>query len=301
MYTHSVGAQRMAGLSIGKHGSQTAFKEKDSVYESLSSRIEKGSQGNSISGILLSYIILAGILTNSVFRHWLMVIPSFAFKSVFLKRAVDIIGALVGLVLTLPVFIILPILIRLDSPGPVFYKQLRVGQNRRRDERRQENGSMLGRDRRNRRRINLHGTPFHVYKFRTMVPEAEKKCGAVWATKNDPRVTRLGRFMRKSRLDEIPQFVNILLGHMSLVGPRPERPKFVEELSSQVDNYKMRLDVKPGLTGLAQIENGYDSSVASVVRKVQYDLQYIQKWNIWQDFKIMMRTVLVVFTGKGAF
>jgi lipopolysaccharide/colanic/teichoic acid biosynthesis glycosyltransferase len=134
-----------------------------------------------------------------------------------------------------------------------------------------------------------------------MVADAEKKCGPVWATRNDPRITRLGSILRKTRLDEIPQFINVLLGQMSLVGPRPERPVFVDELSSQVDGYHKRLEVRPGLTGLAQIENGYDSSVASVVRKVQYDLHYIQHWSIWQDVKILFRTVLVVITGKGAF
>jgi lipopolysaccharide/colanic/teichoic acid biosynthesis glycosyltransferase len=159
----------------------------------------------------------------------------------------------------------------------------------------------LGRTVRDRRRGDLKGRPFNVIKFRTMVADAEKKCGPVWATQNDPRITRLGRFMRKTRLDEIPQFINILLGQMSLVGPRPERPVFVMELCSQVENYDKRLTVKPGLTGLAQIENGYDSSVASVVRKVHYDLEYIQNWSLWQDVKIMLRTVVVVVTGKGAF
>jgi lipopolysaccharide/colanic/teichoic acid biosynthesis glycosyltransferase len=219
----------------------------------------------------------------------------------FLKRAVDIIGASIGLILTSPFFVILPILIKLDSPGPIFYLQLRVGYNRRRRERRAPNGSSLGRSSRDRRRQDLRGRPFYVIKFRTMVADAEKKCGPVWATRNDPRVTRLGHFLRKTRLDEIPQFVNVFLGQMSLVGPRPERPKFVEELAAQVENYNQRLQVKPGLTGLAQVENGYDSSLSSVVRKVHYDLQYIHNWSIWQDVKIMLKTVLVVITGKGAF
>jgi lipopolysaccharide/colanic/teichoic acid biosynthesis glycosyltransferase len=222
------------------------------------------------------------------------------FGSVF-KRAIDITGAMVGLILTAPFFVILPIIIKLDSSGPVFYRQARIGFNRRRVNRRTENGSSLGRAARDRRRQDLKGKPFNVFKFRTMVADAEKKCGPVWATQNDPRITRLGHLLRKSRLDEIPQFVNILVGQMSLVGPRPERPMFIEELSSQVENYDRRLDVKPGLTGLAQIENGYDSSVSSVVRKVHYDLQYIQNWSIWQDVKIIMRTVLVVVTGRGAF
>ncbi len=219
----------------------------------------------------------------------------------FFKRIVDITGASIGLLLTSPFFIILPILIKLDSPGPVFYLQLRVGHNRRRRERRAPHGSSLGRSSRDRRRQDLRGRPFNVIKFRTMVADAEKKCGPVWATRNDPRITRLGHFLRKTRLDEIPQFINVFLGQMSLVGPRPERPKFVEELSAQVENYNQRLQVKPGLTGLAQVENGYDSSLSSVVRKVHYDLQYIHNWSIWQDVKIMLKTVLVVITGKGAF
>ena len=219
----------------------------------------------------------------------------------FIKRSIDVAGAVVGLVLTIPFFIVLPIIIKLDSPGPVFYRQARVGHNRRRGERRVNNGSTLGRSTRDRRRSDLLGRPFEVIKFRTMVADAERKCGPVWATRNDPRITRLGNFLRKTRIDEIPQFINILLGHMSLVGPRPERPVFVQELSSQVKNYDKRLQVKPGLTGLAQIESGYDSSVASVIRKVHYDLEYIQNWSIWQDLRIMLKTVVVVVTGKGAF
>lgn len=218
-----------------------------------------------------------------------------------MKRGIDILGALVGLILVSPMFVLLPIIIKLDSPGPVFYMQSRVGHNRRRRDRRGETVSGMGRAHRDRRRSDLLGSPFKVIKFRTMVADAEKKCGPIWATKNDPRITRIGLLLRKTRLDEIPQFINVLLGQMSLVGPRPERPMFVKELCTQVENYDRRLEVKPGITGLAQIENGYDSSVASVVRKVHYDLQYIQNYNIWQDVKIMMKTVVVVVTGKGAF
>ena len=145
------------------------------------------------------------------------------------------------------------------------------------------------------------GRPIRVIKFRTMIADAEKKCGPVWATKNDPRITRLGNFLRKTRLDEVPQFINVLKGDMSLVGPRPERPVFVEDLCSKVENYDKRLQVKPGITGLAQVENGYDSSVTSVVRKVHYDLKYIQNWSLWSDVKILLKTVVVVVTGKGAF
>ena len=220
----------------------------------------------------------------------------------FTKRSLDILGAIVGLVCSLPVFLILPILIKLDSPGPVFYTQCRVGINRRkRDRRYHQRGDMAAEKRgRERRRQDLMGRPFSVIKFRTMVADAERKCGPVWATKNDPRITRLGRFMRKSRLDEIPQFINVLMGDMSLVGPRPERPNFVADLSTKVENYAERLEVKPGVTGLAQIESGYDSDIASVARKVNLDLEYIRTWSVWNDCKILLRTVGVVFTGKGA-
>lgn len=219
----------------------------------------------------------------------------------FVKRTVDIVGSIVGLILSLPFMLIVPILIKLDSPGPVFYTQLRVGRNRRRADRRYHQKSDVDCQRsRDRRREDLMGKPFQVIKFRTMVNDAEKRTGPVWATKGDPRITKLGRFLRRSRIDEIPQFVNVLLGDMSLVGPRPERPSFVKDLSRQVEGYEQRLQVKPGLTGLAQVEQGYDSSVASVAEKVRYDVAYIDSMSLWSDVKILAKTVIVVFTGRGA-
>ncbi len=219
----------------------------------------------------------------------------------FAKRSLDIVGAFVGLLLTLPLWLVVPLLIKLDSRGPVFYTQVRVGRDRREGERRycQRTGAD-DRRRRDRRREDWRGEPFKVIKFRTMVNDAEGKSGPVWATKNDPRVTRLGRFLRKTRIDEIPQFINVLKGDMSLVGPRPERPKFVSELKEEIPEYTRRLSVKPGLTGLAQVETGYDSSLASVRRKLELDLAYIDNQSLWFDIKIMARTVIVVLTGKGA-
>jgi lipopolysaccharide/colanic/teichoic acid biosynthesis glycosyltransferase len=218
-----------------------------------------------------------------------------------IKRTLDIIGASVGILLCLPFWLSIPLAIKLTSSGPVFYSQTRVGVNRRKRSRRTfplvANDDRRGRDR---RREDYMGKPFQVIKFRTMVVDAEKLSGPVWATKSDPRITKVGRFLRKTRLDEIPQFINILKGDMALVGPRPERPSFVLELSEKVDHYTKRLEVKPGLTGLAQIENGYDSSIASVAEKVKSDLKYIRNWSLWYDVKIMARTVIVVFTGKGA-
>jgi lipopolysaccharide/colanic/teichoic acid biosynthesis glycosyltransferase len=244
---------------------------------------------------------LAAVLLTRVMRIDMKAFSLEGSFCIMVKRAIDIFGALIGLILTSPFFIILPVLIKLDSPGPIFYRQSRVGFNRRRKQRRLPEASMLGRSPRDRRRHDIKGRPFHVIKFRTMVADAEKKCGPVWATRNDPRITRLGCLLRKTRLDEIPQFINVLKGQMSLVGPRPERPVFVMELSEQVENYEQRLKVKPGITGLAQVESGYDSSVASVARKVRYDLEYIQNWSFLQDLKILMKTVVVVITGKGAF
>ncbi len=224
-----------------------------------------------------------------------------AFGKSVVKRTLDIIGAIAGLVVFLPVWVLVPIIIKLDSRGPVFYSQTRVGVNRRKGSRRyiHKAGSRELRTE-DRRREDYMGKPFNVLKFRTMVQDAEKLSGPVWATKNDDRITRVGRILRKTRLDEVPQFINILTGDMSLVGPRPERPNFVRDLSTRVDDYAHRLTVKPGLTGLAQVENGYDSSIDSVTEKVKFDLHYIRNWSIWSDMKIIAKTVVVVITGKGA-
>jgi lipopolysaccharide/colanic/teichoic acid biosynthesis glycosyltransferase len=265
------------------------------------------SLGRQLSFLWAEYIL--GVLFVVFSTLFILVMPSTLTKPGSLaglayratKRTMDIFGSIVGLIVTLPFWIVMPILIKLDSRGPVFYSQIRVGMNRRQHDRRyhQKVDSDEVRSR-ERRRENNGGTLFKVYKFRTMVQDAEKKCGPVWATKNDPRITRLGNFMRKTRIDEIPQFINILIGDMSLVGPRPERPNFVGELSQKVDNYSRRLLVKPGLTGLAQVESGYDSSIASVAEKVRLDLAYINRWSVWLDLRIIFRTFKVVFTGRGA-
>jgi lipopolysaccharide/colanic/teichoic acid biosynthesis glycosyltransferase len=218
-----------------------------------------------------------------------------------LKRSLDIVGAFVGVIIILPVWLILPILIKLDSRGPVFYTQTRVGVNRRRKTRRFfQKEEATERRSRERRRQDYLGRTFKVIKFRTMRHKAENETGPVWATRNDPRITRLGLLMRRTRLDELPQLLNILKGDMSLVGPRPERPAFVRELIGQVEGYSDRLTVKPGLTGLAQVESGYDSSIASVAEKVMYDLEYIRKQSFLMDLRILCKTVIVVLTGRGA-
>lgn len=217
------------------------------------------------------------------------------------KRAADIVVASAGLVcfgLLLP---LLALAIKLDSRGPVFYSQTRVGINRRARERRSRNGT-APRNRRgqDRRKILSHGAPFSIYKLRTMYVDAEND-GVRWASKGDSRITRVGYWLRLSRLDECPQFWNVLLGDMSFVGPRPERPPFIELLSDEVPGYLDRLRFKPGITGLAQVELGYDTDVDSVGNKVACDVDYITRFGLLRDLSIVCRTARVVLTGRGAF
>jgi lipopolysaccharide/colanic/teichoic acid biosynthesis glycosyltransferase len=216
------------------------------------------------------------------------------------KRTFDLVGAIVGLILALPIFVTVPILIKLESPGAAIFKQLRVGKNRRRAPRRRYN-FRLPIEKRNgdRRGENFCGRPFTIYKFRTMREDAERFCGPIWATKNDPRITKVGKILRLTRLDELPQLFNVLGGDMSLVGPRPERPCFVVKLAQEIDSYSERLQTKPGITGLAQVSQGYDTDLEDVDSKVNFDLAYIRNWSLWFDLEILAKTVVVMLTGKG--
>lgn len=219
-----------------------------------------------------------------------------------LKRIIDIGGSVAGIILFLPLFFIIGMLIKLDSYGPVFFKQERVGMNRRKKNRRVLGIRVSSEERKTERRgKDGFGKPFYLYKFRTMVVDAEKGCGPIWAKQGDPRITQVGKVLRKTRMDELPQLLNVLKGEMSLVGPRPERYHFVKDFTNRVDGYHYRLKVKPGITGLAQVENGYDSSIDDVKLKVYHDLNYIREWSILKDFVIMLKTILVVALGKGAY
>jgi sugar transferase (PEP-CTERM system associated) len=189
------------------------------------------------------------------------------------KRVLDILAAATGLVLSLPICLLTALAIKLSSKGPVFFRQERVGQD---------------------------GATFRLVKFRTMRTDAEKESGPVWAQKNDSRVTGIGRLLRLSRIDEIPQFLNILAGQMSFVGPRPERPHFVEQLKQQIPFYPLRHTVKPGLTGWAQVRHPYGASIEDAQEKLRYDLYYIKNTSILFDLNIMLRTVDVILRGKGA-
>ena len=225
----------------------------------------------------------------------------------FSKRTLDIIVASSLLLILWPVMLLTAVIVRLTSPGPVIFKQTRVGLNlrKKKSDRRQDQLDLQSdiQDRRNpsndRRNDCKYGKEFTLYKFRTMRADAEKN-GAQFAVKGDPRVTSFGRFMRKTRLDELPQLWNVLRGEMSMVGPRPERPEFIKGLSDEIPDYIQRLGLKPGLTGLAQIENGYDNDIESFRRKISYDLLYLQNCCLVNDVKVLFRTIRVVITGSGA-
>jgi exopolysaccharide biosynthesis polyprenyl glycosylphosphotransferase len=189
-----------------------------------------------------------------------------------LKRAVDVFFSALVMVFLSPFLLLTSLIIRIDSEGPVFYSQERVG---------------------------LDGKPFPCIKFRTMRVDAESDTGPVWATKDDPRRTRIGGFLRRFSIDEIPQFINVLLGHMSVVGPRPERPLFVQQFAHDVPRYMERHREKAGITGWAQV-NGLRGDT-SIEERTRYDLWYIENWSLLLDFKIMFKTALAMLRGDNAY
>jgi lipopolysaccharide/colanic/teichoic acid biosynthesis glycosyltransferase len=205
-------------------------------------------------------------------------------------RWLNVVLTLLALIAVLPLLLLIALAIKLTSRGPVLYTQERVGLDRR----------LPGADADNHRRtVDLGGRPFTIYKFRTMRVDAEQGTGAVWATQNDPRITPVGRFLRQYRLDEIPQLLNVLRGEMNLVGPRPERPTIFAELRGHISEYPLRQRAKPGITGLAQINHHYDRSLDDVRTKVRYDLEYIGRRSLWEDLRIMLRTIPVILFRKG--
>jgi lipopolysaccharide/colanic/teichoic acid biosynthesis glycosyltransferase len=213
----------------------------------------------------------------------------------------DIVVAACAIALVSPVMLIAALLTKIESPGPVLFVQERIGLNRRRSDRRsrQMRINLEERTGADRRARDNPGRPFRIYKFRTMVQNAED-AGPVLACENDPRITRFGRVMRKTRIDELPQFINVIKGDMSIIGPRPERSYFIDKMKQDVPEFTMRLVVKPGITGLAQVENGYTKTLDEMKRKLFYDLKYIADLSITQELKILLKTVYVVVTGKGA-
>ena len=207
------------------------------------------------------------------------------------RRSLNILVALFGILITLPVMAAVALLVKLTSPGPVLFTQPRVGLDRRwRD-------GNTGRD--PRRKKDMGGRIFQIYKFRTMTHSAPSDREQKWATPDDPRVTRVGRILRKYRLDELPQFFNVLKGDMNIVGPRPEQPEIFQELRDQVDGYQKRQRVLPGITGLAQVNHHYDRSIKDVEIKVRHDLEYVKKVSTVEDLRIMAQTLPVVLFRKG--
>ncbi len=189
------------------------------------------------------------------------------------KRYSDLLLSVLGLTLTLPILTLAAIVIKLTSRGAVIYRQDRVGKS---------------------------GRIFKIYKLRTMGIDAEKNTGAVWAKVNDPRITSIGKILRKCHIDEIPQLFNVIKGEMSIVGPRPERPEMVRDLRVLIQDYEKRLEVSPGITGLAQVKHKYDETIDDVKKKIKYDLLYIRKMCWLVEIRIMAQTFVVALTGKGA-
>ena len=206
------------------------------------------------------------------------------------RRALNVLVAGLGLVVTAPLLVAISVLVRLTSPGPILYRQVRVGVDRRKP-------NVSG----NHRRVLDHGgVPFTIYKFRTMTASAAPRAKQVWAAPDDVRVTSLGRFLRKYRLDELPQLFNVLRGDMNIVGPRPEQPNIFSQLRESVPHYAVRQRVRPGITGWAQINHHYDRSIDDVKTKVSYDLEYIARQSLVEDLVIMLRTAPVLVFKKGA-
>ena len=215
--------------------------------------------------ILVEHLKPSSLIFSDGFR------PSRAARAI--KRLVELPVALVALLLTLPILLVLGLLVRFDSPGPALLRQVRVGERERH---------------------------FVLYKFRSMRLDAESGSGPVWAAGEDPRVTRVGRWLRKLRLDELPQLWNVVRGDMSFVGPRPERPHFVDELRKEIPYYSERHAVKPGITGWAQVRHPYGNTVADALEKLKFDLYYIKNMSLGLDLAVLLRTVKVVLLGRGA-
>ncbi|NEN22196.1 sugar transferase [Cryomorpha ignava] len=220
------------------------------------------------------YDILSGsVKMSSIFGAPLIeinteIMPSWQF---FLKRLIDFFGSIFAIFILVPVYIILTILVKLSSPGPIFFKQERIGQ---------------------------HNRPFYIYKFRSMYLNSERK-GPQLSSKHDPRITPIGRFMRKTRMDEIPQFFNVLKGDMSLVGPRPERQYYIDQIVKVAPHYRHLQKVKPGITSWGQVKYGYAENVEQMVARLKYDVLYIENMSLAIDIKILAYTIIIILKGSG--
>lgn len=245
----------------------------DSQIEFLVNAASKGGQIEALMDYLdrrLNFVeveLLHGdyLLDNNIMR------AVYNQRGQWRKRLLDIVLSVGLLLLTWPIWLLTALAIKLESSGPVFFRQLRTG---------------------------LFNQEFSIIKFRSMSQDAEKD-GARWASKNDSRVTRVGSFIRKTRIDELPQLINVLKGEMSLIGPRPEREVFIRDLEKVVPFYRFRHMVKPGITGLAQVKYTYGASVEDAMYKHRHDIYYIKHQSLWMDFQILLQTLRIVVTGQG--
>ena len=243
-----------------KISSETTTSIKYSEENLALTRHQEKSRAPEPSTFVLILSGFAGILVRFARKSFLKI-----------KSLSDILLATFGLMISLPIFIIVGIMIKISSKGPIVYRQNRIG---------------------------LNGKIFKIYKLRTMRIDAEKSTGAVWAKKNDPRITKLGGILRKTHLDEIPQLFNVIKGEMSIVGPRPERPEIVRDLKVLIGDYEKRLKVLPGITGLAQVYHRYDVTIDDVKKKIKYDLLYIKKMCWAVEGIILAKTFVIALTGK---
>ncbi|MEI8354882.1 MAG: TIGR03013 family XrtA/PEP-CTERM system glycosyltransferase [Deltaproteobacteria bacterium] len=275
------------GTIVGFEGELLETAKKENIYKIVVSLSERRGvfplesimnckmNGIKVMDAPTFYEKISGkLLLEYITPSWFIFSQGFKITSFyrFIKRVMDIAIALILAVATLPLLPIIALLIKLDSPGPILFKQARVGER---------------------------DVIFFIYKFRTMLRDAENRTGAVWAKQNDPRITRVGRFLRKSRLDEIPQLYNVLGGEMSIVGPRPERPEFMAELKEVVPFYSERHFFKPGITGWAQVCYPYGASINDALEKLRYDMYYIKNWSFALDLMILLETLKVVLFGRG--
>jgi len=232
------------------------------------------AQGSNLLGDESYYFSFGRIISWIMGGGLLGIILRFARREyVKIKRFIDLTASSILLIMCAPLFIIIALLVKIDSEGPVFFRQVR-----------------LGRD----------GNKFGMFKFRTMRENAELGTGPVWADDGDPRVTKIGYFLRKSHLDELPQLINVFRGEMSLIGPRPERPEMAELIANHVPAFKNRLNIRPGITGLAQVRYSYGASIKDAARKLKYDIIYMKRACFLLDTQIILWTVARVATGEGA-
>jgi len=264
---------------------EPSVRETDSTRNIFRFRFRRSNDGGFDSNVTLSY---SQTFETSVHEKYVSSITTLRGTDQT-TRLLNITVAILGLIVSAPFLVLIGLAIKLTGRGPILYKQTRIGLDRRWNQKPSHEDSRLN---------DLGGRPFTMYKFRTMVTAAENDTKEVWATPCDQRVTAVGRLLRVTRLDELPQLWNVLAGDMNIVGPRPERPAIFAELRVAIPHYYLRQRVRPGITGWAQINQPYDTCVDDVRRKIEFDLEYLRTRSVTLDISIMARTVPIMVYGK---